>query len=422
MVTNKEQLDPQTHKQAQLLHFKSHSDILGKQVSVTTFFHDPLAHLEKCTEQVLAPLYALAYGLGIFFLDEFASCFLSPSWQPLIVIYVNLITILSFLYWITIWSLYWFHSRENHKNVTINSFLENIDNNFSLSFGTIVKLIICLGIYTLCIFLLPWNLMNEWGKVLIVTTAFAAPILLIGIFRACYSKNKGRLSYLHALGHFFAIVIYATCAIAILNSISPFTYNSVPLFSDIKIMRFSIVVFLLTIGILAPYIIPLWRHALIFKRESDKIETTDSQIQDAINEFNNKYNDLCTNFGKNKIKQALAISDNKSDITNSTQELHNNPTYSSPSHSESDSNSANPCIVANPSKEISQKSDTLDFHITTISKAITGKEIQTQSNFIHKYCKRNNLIDKETIIRSILHDKGIFDQDLHRRTKQQRHK
>lgn len=304
IASNKSDYQESVSDKAQKLNYKTYVTIFNYQSHVSESY-SPIEKIEKYREQVLAPIYSLAFGLVIFVLDEIGRFVKSPDNIFIFTIFV--FTIVSITYWITIWGTFINHSSKEHEEGEAPTWWTRLDNKTGVIFGSIVKYIVSGSLCILAIRFLPWHLMNQYGVVIMSVGSFLLPITIIGGLRMWVCNIKGYYSYMHVLGHMVAIAVYAVIIGILFDIVFPLSLDNLDILVNVKWLRLVISCFLLLNGVLLPFLLPYYRCSRIFIGKRNEIQNSYDKIKKKIKDFPDEYNRLCQEIGKEVISKKSKI-------------------------------------------------------------------------------------------------------------------
>lgn len=297
--------DVEIKEKAQQLLF----DTAVNKVNINTQIADsykPIESISKYREQVLAPLYCFGFTLLLFVIDQIGPFFKSSF--TIAYFLVNVFTIISLIYWAVLWISFIVHSAHEHDKDDGDTLLQKIDRFFTKPGSAALQFMISMAIYWLLILKLPWTELNEWGLTVFQILSFSIPIAILGIFRMAKSKIKGYFSYLHALGHLLAILIYSFGIAIIYHCFFPDSLYGNGILFDGQWMRIFVVLFLILNGIILPFACPFYRCSQILNTEKKKLGERQENIDNTIMSFTDQYETMCKDLGKQRLK---ASSDKK---------------------------------------------------------------------------------------------------------------
>ena len=276
--------------EASALHYRCAVKILNFNVDLTDM--DPaLTRIENYKEQVLAPVFSLAFGILIFCFDEIGRFILLPA--PAYTFGIFLLTILSSCYWLILWITYQLHSSHSgHEEKQDATIWDHLVKQLGTLDGSFVKLAISGVIYYLLLIYLPWDLMNDHGVILLNILAFLLPIATIGGIRIWRSRIKGQYSYLHVLGHLIAMTIYTVIMVILFTIFSPVEFKALGVLVEVKILRAAIVAFLMLNGIIAPFLFPYLRCKSLFEKRQEILKKSFNNLSKEIYKFKDDYKAL----------------------------------------------------------------------------------------------------------------------------------
>lgn len=248
-----------------------------------------MERIENSNEQIRAPFFTLLFGLAIFSINaisKWCSIGIVESILPSVWIF----TLLSIIYWGSIWIAFCFRSMKEQKTKSSSSFWTKIDNLCNWLWGSIIKIILCSGIAFIILQLgnnYIKNIPALWQFVL-VGSILLLSICIIGICRLISCSVKGKYSPMHVLGHIAAFIVYSTILGLIYNK---YGYNACDiLFLNYNALNGCIIFFALVNSIIFPFILPHFKYRKPYDETMSELQNNRDKLNKAINLFDDDFN------------------------------------------------------------------------------------------------------------------------------------
>lgn len=289
LIDSNEAKNSELKEKAKAIVFGYKFDISQISFSWISKENEFLEDIETSNEQFRAPFYCFLFGILLFCIDEIWTSFSGDSEfaqkiHLLLSLFVLYASIISFGYWVFIWS----GNRRKNGNVKTNRWLINGWVDKITKFSWLIAGIIIIAIYWTFLCLLSntkgrlsfFEICIEDFTFFISLSAFILPFVL-GFIRYWQCIVRGRYSYLHILGHFLAITIYSIGISVGLTSFPVFDalHNDFLLkISNTELVKEIAILFVLVNGLLFPFLFPLTSGMIVARRTSRKIKDAIERI------------------------------------------------------------------------------------------------------------------------------------------------
>ncbi|MDE6206704.1 MAG: hypothetical protein K2M55_02740 [Muribaculaceae bacterium] len=248
--------------------------------------------IENSNEQIRAPFFTLLFGLAIFSINMICK-WCSNENIELVLPSVWIFTLLSIIYWSSIWIAFCFRSmkeQREEKTKRPSSFWSKIDERCNWLLGSTIKIILCGGVALIILRASNNYIVNIpvlWQFTLVVCVLLLS-ICIIGICRLIWCSVKGKYSPMHVLGHIAAFIVYSTILGFIYNDCG---YNACDiLFFNYNALNGCVIFFALVNSIIFPFILPHFKYRKPYNETMSELRNNREKLNNAINLFNDDFN------------------------------------------------------------------------------------------------------------------------------------
>lgn len=232
----------------------------GLEISTLEEQYDLMNSIESNNEQFRAPLFCFSLSIILFCIDEL--WMLLPSWHEWMTVFCGFMTIISFVYWIIVWIASCFSDR-SFKQWRSRTWFDFLPTNIGAEVAGLLLIALFSAISFWIIKLYP----NDWYiDTPILLIILLIPVVLFGVYKMISCKIRGKYSYSHIIGHFFAMLVYSALLTMLIfhgNNKSIFSIVENSFITKPKVVSILAVGFVLFNGLLIPFLLPLLRYRFL---------------------------------------------------------------------------------------------------------------------------------------------------------------
>lgn len=232
------------------------------EISAIKDQYELMNSIESDNEQFRAPLFCFSLSILLFCIDELWMLF--PSWHGVMTVFCGLLTFISIIYWIILWTASCF-SDDNYKKWNLRNWLDFFPSNIGPETSGILLIVSFGGLsyWLIKLYSEKWN-----PDITVILIGFFLPLVAFGIIKLLLCPIRGKYSYSHILGHFFALSIYSALLTGLVfdgNNKELTTVINSSFIAKSKLVSILAVGFVLFNGLVMPFLFPLirYRHLLL---------------------------------------------------------------------------------------------------------------------------------------------------------------
>lgn len=232
----------------------------GLEISTIEEQYDLMNSIESDNEQFRAPLFCFSLSILLFCIDELWMLF--PSWHEWMTIFCGFMTLASSVYWIIIWTASCFSDR-SFRQWRFRKWFDFLPIHIGAEFAGILLIAFFTAVSFWIVKLYPENWCMDISILLII---LFLPVVYFGVYKMFSCRIRGRYSYSHILGHFFAILIYSVLLTMLIFNGNNGVIHKIAVNSFIakaKVVSILSVGFVLFNGLLVPFLLPLLRYRFL---------------------------------------------------------------------------------------------------------------------------------------------------------------
>lgn len=243
------------------------SEILLYQNKITDWestYKQYSENVERKTEQVNAPLFAFAFSIVVFMLDEYLRCsYVNYKYEALL--FLSLFSILTLVFWTIKWLMFLFlplRPNSEKANQAESTHLKN----------TIVQIILhytltALGIVGYNCFFKPSY--SDLSTFIVFNLIWLCIYILFGLIHSIhaekdYSEGKALMHYVY---HFIYMIVFSLILVVYISYYYPQIILQMSSFnSDVFILCLKLTIWtnVLLLGFISPFALPFFRYNLIY--------------------------------------------------------------------------------------------------------------------------------------------------------------
>lgn len=221
-------------------------------------------NVERKTEQENAPLFAFAFSIVVFMLDEYLRCsYVNYKYEALL--FLSFFSILTLVFWTIKWIMFLFlplRANSDKANKEEGNHLKN----------TIVQIILHYTLTALAIVCYNWFFKPSYSDVstfVVFNIIWLGIYILFGLIHSIhaekdYSEEKALMHYVY---HFIYMLIFSLLLVVYIRSFYPQLILQIPTFkSEIFILYLKLTIWInvLFFGFISPFALPFLRYNLIY--------------------------------------------------------------------------------------------------------------------------------------------------------------